>query len=138
MNIIGKWKVKKVICPTENGIEFRDVTDIPDDEENEELRQLARFIIEFKADGTVDTLIPVDVEALTEENCEQMRAEGHEIIDGLVKIESTTWEERNGVPYYNTGANGEFMGEEVDSFAKIEFEGENMLFNGGMILLERR
>ncbi len=137
MNIIGKWKVKKVACLTPDGIEFCGVSDIPEGETAEEMRQLASSVVEFKEDGTVDTFLPVDAELLSEEDHEQMREEGLEIIDGFMKIESSTWEYRDGVPYYDTGTEGEILGEQVDSFSKIEFEGENMVFNCGMMLLEK-
>lgn len=58
--------------------------------------------------------------------------------DGYSVIESTVWKEENGKFYYDTGIEGEVLGEKVDSFAEIPVTDDNCLLYGlGMIVLER-
>lgn len=53
-------------------------------------------------------------------------------------IESTTWKEADGKFYYDTGIQGETLGEPVDPFVEISVTEDGCLLYGlGMILLER-
>ena len=58
--------------------------------------------------------------------------------DGYAAVESTTWKEADGKFYYDTGIQGETLGEPVDPFAEISVTEDGcLLYELGMILLER-
>ena len=134
MNIIGKWKVKKigVFQPdfsikmlTPQGIEA-----LEDFEDAEEYLNMASAIVEFLPDGAMNTLFPV-----TKELEEQLIAEGKEIVDGFGITDTTTWKEENGEYFYDTKIKGEILGEKVSSFEKLVFEGDCILIS--QMLLEK-
>lgn len=58
--------------------------------------------------------------------------------DGYAAVESTTWKEADGKFYYDTGIQGETLGEPVDPFVEISVTEDGcLLYSYGMILLER-
>ena len=134
MDICGIWKVKEVRVTTPDGEKVFTPDNPPEDERFEGSAELMQYRTEFVEDGMLNTLMFVP---------EEMREEAakHGAIvreDGYAAIESTTWKEANGKFYYDTGIQGEVLGEPVDSFAEIPVTEDGCLLYGlGMILLER-
>lgn len=134
MNIIGKWKVKKIgVFQPDFSIKMltpQEIEAIEDFEDAEEYLNMASAIVEFLPDGRMNTLFPV-----TKELEEQLIAEGKEIVDGFGIMDTTTWKEENGEYFYDTKIKGEILGEKVSSFEKLVFEGDCILVS--QMLLEK-
>lgn len=133
MNIIGKWTLKGIQVPTESGMTYYSKADVPE-EYQEGLAEAAATDLEFLEDGTYNMIQKVEGEL-----AEQAREEGMEVReDGYVVAFTAKWEDRDGTIFYDTGAEGEILDEEVDPFMPLEFD-ENgcMWFNYGMLLYER-
>lgn len=133
MDIIGKWKFKGMNVPTEDGMVFYNKEDIPEDFADVRANAEA-FDLEFLADGTYNMIGKAEGEL-----AEQAEEEGMEIReDGYVVAFSAKWEDRNGDIYYDCGAEGTILDEEVDPFIKLEVnEDGNIWYNYGMCLYER-
>lgn len=124
MEFIGKWTVKKSIYPTEDGMKHLTKEEMLAAGVDEEDLQMFGSIIEFKADGAVDTLVQVP-EAMWAE----AKADGAELDEnGCIKVDSSTWSEKDGKYYYSVG------GED----APLELTEDGLLtFAMGMMLLEK-
>jgi hypothetical protein len=125
MEFIGKWRVKKSIYPTEDGMKHLTKEElIAAGVDDEDALQMFDAIIEIKENGAIDTLIQVPEEML-----EEAKAQGADVDEnGCVKVESTTWSEKDGRYYYFVG------GED----APLELNEDGLLpFAMGMMLLER-
>lgn len=131
MNIIGKWKVKKIgILQPDFSMKMYTPQELEEIEDAEEYLKMAGSIIEFLPDGTMNTLLPVP-----EELVNQCLEEGMEIVDGLAIISSTIWKEENGEYFYDTKIEGEIFGEKVSPFEKLKVEDDCILYS--QILLEK-
>ena len=134
MDIRGIWKVKEVRVPTPDGEKVFTPDNPPTDERFEGSAELMQYRTEFAEGGVLNTLMFVP---------EEMREEAakHGAVvreDGYAPIESTTWKEADGKFYYDTGIQGEVLGEPVDSFSEIPVTEDGCLLYGlGMIVLER-
>ena len=63
MNIIGKWKVKKIgILQPDFSMKMYTPQELEEIEDAEEYLKMAGSIIEFLPDGTMNTLLPVPEE----------------------------------------------------------------------------
>ncbi len=124
MGLIGKWTVKKSIHPTEDGMKHLTKEELIAAGVEEEDLQMFGSIIEFKTDGTVDTLVQ-----LPEEMWAEAKADGAELDEnGCIKVDSSTWSEKDGKYYYSVG------GED----APLELTEDGLLtFAMGMMLLEK-
>lgn len=133
MNIIGKWQLKGVNIPTADGLKYYDKADVPE-EFLDVLAESEQTILEFLEDGTYNIILKAEGEI-----AEAAIAEGMEIReDGYVVELSATWEDRDGVIYYDSGAEGTILDEEIDPFMPLEFNEDGcMWFNYGMLLYER-
>ena len=133
MNIIGKWKIKEFHIPTPDGIEVFTPDTLPEDETYTDYAQMARTLTEFTADGRIDTLMPVPEEML-----EQVQSEGMEMRDGFAVIKSTAWKEQDGKFFFDSGIEGEILGETVDPFMEIKVLPDGcLLYNMDVLVLER-
>ena len=134
MDIRGVWKVKEVHVPTPDGEKVFTPDNPPEDERFEGAVEMMQYRTEFAEDGVLNTLMFVP---------EEMREEAakHGAVvreDGYAPIESTTWKEADGKFYYDTGIQGEVLGEPVDSFSEIPVTEDGCLLYGlGLIVLER-
>ena len=133
MNIIGKWKLKGMNVPTADGMVFYTKETVPE-EFKEAFEETALTELEFLENGTYNMIQKVEGEL-----AEQAKAEGMEIRDdGYVVALSATWEDRNGTVYYDTGAEGTILDEEIDPFEPLQFNEEGyLIYNYGMCLYER-
>ena len=133
MNLIGKWKIKEFHIPTPDGIQVFTPDTLPEDEAYMDYAQMARTLTEFTADGRMDTLMPVPEEML-----EQVQNEGMEIRDGFAVIRSAAWKEQDGRFFFDSGIEGEILGEAVDPFMEIKVLPDGcLLCNMDVLVLER-
>ena len=125
MEFLGKWRVKKTMFPTDEGVAFMTKDEIlatgqvdPDDLE------MFNGIMEVREDGTFVTLIQVPADQI-----EAAKAEGAPVDEnGFICVDQTTWKEENGAYFY------EMSGETVP-FTLTE---DGLLeYAMGMMLLER-
>lgn len=133
MNFIGKWKLKGMNVPTENGMVLYTRDTIPE-EFKETYEEAAACELEFLEDGTYNMIQKVEGEL-----AEQAKAEGMEIRDdGYVVALTAKWEDRDGTIYYDTGAEGTILDEEIDPFEPLEINEDGcLLYNYGMCLYEK-
>ncbi|MGN1130593.1 MAG: hypothetical protein ACI4Q8_04515 [Ruminococcus sp.] len=131
MDIIGKWKVKKIgIMQPDFSIKMLTPSELQTLEDAEEYIKMASVIIEFLPDGTMNTLLPVPKELES-----QLIAEGKKIVDGFGIMDTTTWKEENGEYFYDSKIEGEIFGEQVSPFTKLEIEEDCILYS--QMLLEK-
>lgn len=133
MNIIGKWKLKGFKTPTENGLELHMLADASE-EMLVELEETLDMLIEFCEDHTFNWLYEANEKylALAEESGAVKRD------DGYIVAFTGEWEEKDGKILYDSGAEGEILGEQIDPFVELEFTDDgDILYNYGMLLYER-
>ena len=132
MELMGKWKIKKVLCMTENGMELMAAEDIPETEDYDNYRIMSQAIYDFRPDGIAYML-------LTPEQFAQMdTGEELTLLDGMAIVEQHPWKEENGEFYYHTGEEGEIDGEPIDPYEKLVLDDDGCLpIIGGMAILEK-
>ena len=134
MDIRGIWKVREVHVPTPEGERIFTPDDPPEEERFESCIEMMQCRTEFAEDGVLNTLmfVPEDMREEAAKHGAVVRE------DGYAPIESSTWKEEDGKFYYDTGIQGEVLGEPVDSFSEIPVTEDGCLLYGlGMIVLER-
>ncbi len=133
MNIIGKWKLKAICLPTENGpVSYTEDT-IPT-ENAEVFAENRDMLLEFLEDGTLNTIVKAEGEYLA--MAEESGVEPRE--DGYIVAMSTSWENRGGKFYYNSELEGEILGDTVDPFIEIGITDDGcIMYNYGMFVYER-
>lgn len=133
MNIIGKWKLKGIRLPSENGVELYTIDNVPAEHEDI-FNENKDMILEFLEDGTLNTIVEA-----TDTYVAMAAEEGMEVRgDGYIVAFSTKWEDRNGTIYYDSGMEGTILDEQVDPFLPIESTDDGcILYNFGMALYER-
>lgn len=133
MNIIGKWKLKGINIPTENGFEFFTEDNFPEEfkdvfDENKDM------ILEFLEDGTLNTIVEAVgsyLDMAAEEGIEPRS-------DGYIVAFSSRWEDRDGKIFYDSEAEGTILDEAVDPFVEIDVTEDGCIwYNFGMALYER-
>lgn len=97
MELIGKWKIKKALCMTENGMELLAIDDIPETEDYEESRLMCQSIFDFRPDGIAYMLLT------PEQYAQRDTDEEPTLLDGMAVVEQHPWKEENGEFYYHTG-----------------------------------
>ena len=134
MDLRGIWKVREVHVPTPEGERIFTPDNPPEEERFESCIEMMQCRTEFAEDGMLNTLmfVPEDMREEAAKHGAVVRE------DGYAPIESTTWKEEDGKFYYDTGIQGEVLGEPVDSFSEIPVTEDGCLLYGlGMIVLER-
>lgn len=124
MNIVGKWRVAKTMYPTDEGVKHLTKDELLELNVDQEDLTMFACVIEFKAEGTVETRIQVPPEAV-----EETRAAGVPLdADGWAVMESSTWkEDETGFSYVLDG----------ESVPLTETEDGLLTFAMGMMLLEK-
>ena len=126
MDIRGIWKVKEIRVPTPDGVKVFTPDNPPQEERFEGSAELMNYRTEFAEDGMLNTLMFVP-----EEMRQEAAKQGVEVReDGYAAIESTTWKEADGKFYYDTGIQGETLGEPVDPFMEISVTEDGCLLYG--------
>ncbi len=121
MNLIGKWKVKEVLrFSPENGMEWKTVEELEAQGADEDDLSMYRnsFMI-FHENGTAENLMSLP-EGCTQEQIEAVIAEGKEIRDGMMVLDRKEWKTEDGKNLYNTGIEGEALGEEVSPWTELQ------------------
>ena len=59
MNIVGKWKVKELLFPTQNGMVSYTPDNLPKGDNADEIIMMLMSITEFTEDGSMNTLMRV-------------------------------------------------------------------------------
>ncbi len=107
MDICGLWKVREMHLVTPDGEKVFTADSQVDNDMYAEIVQMCKYITEFAPDGTLNTLLFVP-----EEVREEAKKQGADIReDGYAVLESTVWKEEDGKFYYDTGIQGEVLGE---------------------------
>ncbi len=121
MNPIGKWKVKQVLrFSPENGMEWKTVEELEaQGTDEDDLATYRNSVMMFHENGTAENLmiLPAD---FTQEQIEEIMAEGHEIRDGMMVLDSKEWKTEDGKNWYNTGNEGEILGEEISPWVELQ------------------
>lgn len=133
MNIIGKWKLKGINIPTANGPVLYTVDNFPE-EYADIFNENKDIILEFCENGILNTIVEATEPYLAmaaEEGFEQRQ-------DGFFVIDTQKWENRDGKIFYDSQAEGEILGEDIDPFVEIDVTEDGCIwFNFGMALYER-
>lgn len=133
MNVIGKWKVKKIGVMQDNGeLKYFLPEELDSLEDADEYRNMASAIYEFTSAGNLNTLMLIPPEMY-----EEATKEGLEVVDGCAIVSSTSWKEEDGKIYFDTKIEGEILGEPVDSFCEVPVMEDGSLNFMEMIILER-
>lgn len=122
MEFIGKWKVLKTMYPTSDGIKHLTKEELI--ALGEEDLQMFDSVIEFAADGSVNTLIPVPADQI-----EAAKADGLEIDEnGYACVEKTEWKTEDGKAFVSMDGD----------FVPLELTQDGLLkYAMGMMLLEK-
>ena len=132
MELIGKWKIKKVFCITPDGMAMVPPAELPKGEEYDEYRIISESIFDFRPGGIAYQLLSPELYAKLD------REEKPQMLDGMVIMEQHAWKEENGEYFYDTGVEGEVLGEQIDPYAKLEPDEDGCLpMSAGLILIER-
>lgn len=132
MELMGKWKIKKVFCITPDGMELTAPDDIPQGEDYDEYRRMSRAIFDFRPDGIAYMLLPP-------EDFKQMdTGEELQLLDGMAIVEQHPWKEENGAYFYHTGMEGDAGGVPVDPYEQLTPDEDGCLsMSAGLLLIEK-
>ena len=121
MNPIGKWKVKQVLrFSPENGMEWKTLEELEaQGVDEDDLSMYRNSVMIFHENGTAENLMTLPAD-FTQEQMEEVIAEGKEIRDGMMVIDCKEWKIEDGKNLYNTGNEGEVLGEEVSPWVELQ------------------
>ena len=122
MNVVGIWKVKEVFSLNENEGKWLSFQECMDNEEmDDETKSFlsARFV--FEPDGLFKVVMAIP-EGVPQEKIDQAVAAGEiRLFDSRSMIvEEHPWKEENGKYYYDSGIQGEVLGEPVSPWMEIQ------------------
>lgn len=128
------WKIKELHILSPDGTKIFTPETLPDIEEYEDYAKTATMIFEFTPEGKL-----LDMMKVPEDMIDAVKEQGMEILDdGYCVLNSSTWKEQDGKFFVDTGIEGEFLGESVDSFAEIKVTEDGcLLHNFDTLLLEK-
>ena len=119
MNIIGQWKLKKMMSFDEDfNLILAPIEELIKKEPYNEQPFMVDAIYEFTPDGKMEMSVPVPDDAQDlcgDEECE--------IKNGRLILESKVWKEENGVYMVDSGGHREIFGEELSTWDKVEING---------------
>lgn len=121
MSLIGRWKIVEAMRFNDNfEKEWVPVETILADEDlDSQDKLLYSSIMEFKDDGSVINLSPIP-EGVSQEDIDEAVKSGQIVLcDGYMVQENSRWKNENGKDYYDTGMQGEVLGEEVSSWIEV-------------------
>ena len=144
MNYLGKWIFHSIGTFGEDGIVYLNAQEYLDspmpyvdendtdaiEEELQERRKMIAAQVRICEDGQLYLLMPLP-ENVTKEEVDAAVAQGEICLyDGMMCQQPMKWEERNGQLWYDTGIEGEILGEAADSWVNaIDEEGYLSLIN---------
>ncbi len=128
MSFVGNWKFHSIATMNDDGVvyltaqEYLDSTMPYIDENDEEAvadelkerRGMINMKLKVCDDGKLYCLMPLP-EGVTQEEVDAAVKEGQiTLMDGMICGEPMEWEDRDGQLWFNSGIEGEFMGEKAD------------------------
>ncbi len=121
MNLIGKWKVKQVLrFSPENGMEWKTPEEMEAmGEDEDEIADYRNSVMIFNENGTAESLMILPADC-TQEQIDEVIAEGNEIRDGMIVLDRKEWKAEDGKFLYNTGIKGEIFGEEASPWVELK------------------
>lgn len=121
MNLIGKWKIKEVFYFSPECLgEWKTQEELEALGADESFVSICKnTVVLFKEDGTMEDLLALPKDA-TQEQIDQAIAEGKEIRDGMMVIDKNCLKTEDGKNLYDSGVEGEIMGEEASRWHEIE------------------
>lgn len=122
MNLVGIWKVKEALAFDEDGGKWLPVQECMDREDmDDEAKSFlsARFV--FEPDGLFKIVMAIP-DGVPQEKIDQAAAAGEiRLFDSRSMIvEGHPWKEENGKYYYDSGIQGEVLGEPVSPWMEIQ------------------
>ena len=122
MNLVGIWKVKEVFSLNEDEGKWLSFQECMDNEEmDDETKSFlsARFV--FEPDGLFKVVMAIP-EGVPQEEVDRAAAAGEvRLFDSRSMIvEEHPWKEENGKYYYDSGIQGEVLGEPVSPWMEIQ------------------
>lgn len=122
MNVVGIWKVKEVFSLNEDEGKWLSFQECMDNEEmDDETKSFlsARFV--FEPDGLFKVVMAIP-EGVPQEEVDRAAAAGEvRLFDSRSMIvEEHPWKEEDGKYYYDSGIQGEVLGEPVSSWMEIQ------------------
>ena len=121
MSPIGKWKVKQVLrFSPENGLEWKTLEELEaQGVDEDDLSMYRNSVMIFHENGTAETLMTLPADC-TQEQIEEVIAEGKEIRDGMMVLDCKEWKTEDGKTLFNGGTGGEVLGEEVSPWIELQ------------------
>ena len=122
MNLVGIWKVKEVFSLNEDEGKWLSFQECMDNEEmDDETKSFlsARFV--FEPDGLFKVVMAIP-EGVPQEEVDRAAAAGEvRLFDSRSMIvEEHPWKEEDGKYYYDSGIQGEVLGEPVSPWMEIQ------------------
>ena len=122
MNVIGKWKIAEVLTVNDDFEQiWKTVEEMAADPDEEafDLQMLDSLFI-FEEDGTVKAVIQLTDDISQEEIDEAIESGECELYaPGQMVVEKRQWKEDNGRILFDSGIEGEILGEETDPWVEI-------------------
>ena len=136
-NLIGDWKVKKVLSFGDDGMKYIPVEEaIEKDPENSQMA--ANMILRFADDGKYYTMCAIPEGADIEEVREHVSKNGGAIIDDRYFADKPKkWKEIDGVVKYDSGEHGTIFDQPVDPWKEFSFDEEGLLTFMAMFKFEK-
>ena len=122
MNLAGIWNIKEVLSFDENGGKWISKEEYINDETvSDEMKEPLFCRILFEADGILKVLAPIPQHIPPEEIDRAAAAGEVQLFDSKTMIvEERCWKEENGKFYYDSGIQGEVLGEEFSPWMEIK------------------
>lgn len=122
MNLVGVWKVKEMLSFDKNGGKWLSVQECMDNEKmDDEIKSFLSAKFVFEPDGLFKTVMAIP-EGVPQEEIDRAAAAGEvRLFDSQSMIvEEHPWKEENGKYYYDSGIQGEVLGEQVSPWMEIQ------------------
>ena len=121
MDIKGLWKADKVLSFDENFDQvWKDAEAILNDPTlDEDDKQAALTVIEIGEDGILRMMIPLP-DGISQEEIDAAVEEGEiEVVGDMMVVGKHEWKEEDGKFFFDSGIQGEVLGEEVSPWEEI-------------------
>ena len=121
MDVKGLWKVNKILGFDEDFNQIwkdaQAILDDPDADDDE--KNAAKALVEFGDDGMVRMMMPFP-EGVTQEEIDAAVSEGEiEVSGDMMVAEKHPWKEEDGKIFFDSGTQGEALGEEVSPWQEV-------------------
>ena len=121
MDILGLWKVDKILGFDDDFNQiWKDAQAILDDPAADgDEKNAAKSLVEFGDDGMIKMMMPLP-EGVSREEIDAAVAEGEIEVSGDMMIaEKHPWKEEDGKIFFDSGTEGEALGEEVSPWQEV-------------------